>query len=78
MMTDTNTKVIRLPMPYKKQREILLDKHRFKVLNLGRRTGKSTIAATKAVLSAIETGYSSLIISGLLQPDYFRYDGTRS
>ena len=53
MMTDTNTKVIRLPMPYKKQREILLDKHRFKVLNLGRRTG-------------------------LLQPDYFRYDGTRS
>lgn len=67
-MTDSEkTKVIRLPMPYKKQREILLDKHRFKVLNLGRRTGKSTIAATKAVLSAIETGYSSLIISDTME-----------
>lgn len=36
-MSESNTKVIRLPMPYKKQREILLDPHRFKVLNLGRR-----------------------------------------
>lgn len=36
-MSESNTKVIKLPMPYKKQREILLDPHRFKVLNLGRR-----------------------------------------
>lgn len=36
-MSESSTKVIRLPMPYKKQREILLDPHRFKVLNLGRR-----------------------------------------
>lgn len=66
-MSESNTKVINLPYPYKKQREILRDRHRFKVLNLGRRTGKSTIAAYKALLNAIDTGYSSLIISDTME-----------
>jgi len=56
-------KIIRLPYPYKKQREILLDDHRFKVLNIGRRSGKSMLAGLKSILNAIDTGHSSLIIS---------------
>ncbi len=66
-MSESTSKVIKLPYPYKKQREILMDQHRFKVLNLGRRTGKSTISAYKALLNAIETGYSSLIISDTME-----------
>lgn len=60
-------KIIRLPYPYKKQREILLDDHRFKVLNIGRRSGKSMLSGLKSILNAIDTGHSSLIISDTME-----------
>lgn len=66
-MSESTSKVIKIPYPYKKQREILLDKHRFKVLNLGRRSGKSTLIGKKAFLNALDTGYSSLIISDTME-----------
>lgn len=44
---------VNLPKPYSKQKEILDDGHRFKVLSIGRRSGKSVlcqIASVKAML----------------------------
>lgn len=42
-----------LPTPHKKQLEFLADDHRFKVLNWGRRTGKSVAVWEKVVLEAM-------------------------
>ncbi len=59
-------KVINLPYPHALQKKILLDPARFKVINLGRRTGKSALVADKAKYTSLETGYNSLIISDTL------------
>ena len=59
-------KVINLPYPHSLQKKILLDPARFKVINLGRRTGKSALVADKAKYTSLETGYNSLIISDTL------------
>lgn len=40
--------------PHHKQREVHDDKHRFKVLNWGRRTGKSTLAANYTLIQATQ------------------------
>ncbi|UOF77965.1 large subunit terminase [Caudoviricetes sp.] len=42
-----------LPNPHKKQAEFLSDPHRYKVLNWGRRTGKSVAVWEKVVLEAM-------------------------
>jgi phage terminase large subunit len=42
-----------LPNPHKKQAELLADNHRYKVLNWGRRTGKSVVVWEKVVLEGI-------------------------
>jgi len=42
-----------LPDPHDKQKEFLADSHRYKVLNWGRRTGKSVAVWEKVVLDAI-------------------------
>lgn len=42
-----------LPTPHKKQAEFLADTHQFKVLNWGRRTGKSVAVWEKVVLEAM-------------------------
>lgn len=42
-----------LPKPHKKQAEFIADTHRFKVLNWGRRTGKSVAVWEKVVLEAM-------------------------
>ena len=42
-----------LPKPHKKQAEFLADNHRYKVLNWGRRTGKSVAVWEKVVLEGI-------------------------
>lgn len=45
---------IKLPRPYDKQIEILNDKSRFKVLCVGRRSGKTTLCLIKTILSIIQ------------------------
>lgn len=42
-----------LPNPHKKQAEFLADTHRYKVLNWGRRSGKSVVVWEKIVLEAM-------------------------
>lgn len=60
------SKIINLPYPHPKQTEVLLTPTRFKVLNAGRRGGKSSLVMDKAKYTSLETGYNSLIISDTL------------
>ncbi len=53
--------VIRLPRPYDKQKEILKDNTRFKVLCLGRRSGKTTLLAIHIILSMFKNKRVCLI-----------------
>lgn len=46
--------VIKLPRPYPKQKQILEDNSRFKVLCLGRRSGKTTLLLLHIVLSMLK------------------------
>lgn len=52
-----------LPKPHKKQAEFLADPHRYKVLNWGRRTGKSVAVWEKVVLEAIARQGTYFIIA---------------
>lgn len=45
---------ITLYTPHEKQLEVHNDTHRFKVLNWGRRTGKSTLAANLTLMAATQ------------------------
>lgn len=45
---------IKLPKPYSKQREILDDKSRFKVICAGRRVGKSTLCKIECAISILK------------------------
>lgn len=60
-------KIINIPYPHPAQTKVLLDPTRFKVLNAGRRGGKSSLVMEKAKYTSLETGYNSLIISDTLQ-----------
>jgi len=53
--------VIRLPKPFDKQKEILKDNTRFKVLCLGRRSGKTTLLAIHIILSMFKNKRVCLI-----------------
>lgn len=53
--------VIRLPKPYDLQKEILKDKTRFKVLCLGRRSGKTTLLSIHIILSMLKNKRVCLI-----------------
>ena len=46
---------MKLPKPHKKQLEVFKDDHRYKVLNWGRRSGKSTMAGLYTLIEAIKT-----------------------
>lgn len=45
---------IMIPRPHRKQRQVLVSPARYKVLNWGRRSGKSTLAATHTLTEALK------------------------
>lgn len=60
-------KVINVPYPFDKQAEFLGDKTRFKLLNCGRRSSKSSMMTMDAMYSAIETQGNYMIAVDTLQ-----------
>jgi len=62
-IAQKNSKIIRLPDPHIEQIKIIEDKHRFKVLDCGRRFGKTTYLYLEAIMEMVKLGHRVAYLS---------------